>query len=186
MRKRLLFDEPLLKITIHRLCEQLIENHEDFSNSVIIGLQPRGIYLAQRIANHLEKLLKRKPTMGILDTTFYRDDFRRRDKSIEASATTINFAIERKKVILVDDVLFTGRTVRSAMDAMIHFGRPDKIELLVLIDRMYSRDVPVEATYVGRKVNTIESQKVLVELKEQGSKEDKIWLVKKLKSKWKT
>ena len=117
--------------------------------------------------------------MGMLDATFYRDDFRRRDKPLEASATSIEFSIEDKKVILIDDVLFTGRTVRSAMDAMIDFGRPEKIELLVLIDRMYSRQVPVEANYVGRKVNTVESQKVLVELKEQGSKEDKIWLVHK-------
>lgn len=181
MRKRLLFDEPLLKITIHRLCEQLIENHDDFSDSVLIGLQPRGIYLSQRIGNHLATLLKNQPKLGFLDTTFYRDDFRRRDSHIEPNETRIDFTIENKRVILIDDVLYTGRTVRSAMDAMIDFGRPQKVELLALIDRMYSRDIPVEATYVGRKVNTIESQKVLVELKEQGYKEDKIWLIEKNK-----
>ncbi len=179
MRKRLLFDEPLLKITIHRLCEQLIENHDDFSDSVLIGLQPRGIHLSKRIRNHLAILLKNQPKLGYLDTTFYRDDFRRRDSHIEPNETKIDFMIENKKVILIDDVLYTGRTVRSAMDAMIDFGRPRKVELLALIDRMYSRDIPVEATYVGRKVNTIESQKVLVELKEQGFKEDKIWLIEK-------
>ena len=84
---------------------------------------------------------------------------------------------------MIDDVLYTGRTVRSAMEAMIDFGRPDKVELLVLIDRMYSRDIPVEANYIGRKVNTIDSQKIVVELKEQGSKEDKIWLTQKTKKK---
>ena len=177
MRKRLLFDEPLLKITIHRLCEQLIENHDDFSQSALIGLQPRGIYLSHRIQSHLATLLKKKPKLGLLDTTFYRDDFRRRDGHIEPNETKINFTIENINVILIDDVLFTGRTVRSAMDAMIDFGRPNKVELLALVDRMYSRDIPVEATYVGRKVNTLKSQKVLVELREQGSKEDKIWLI---------
>lgn len=179
MRKRLLFDEPLLKITIHRLCEQLIENHDNFSDSVIIGLQPRGIYLAKRIQHHLKTLTKKTPPLGFLDTTFYRDDFRRRDSIKEPSETKIDFTIEKKNVVFVDDVLFTGRSVRSAMDAMIDYGRPDKVELLVLIDRIYSRDLPIEATYVGRKVNTIESQKVLVELKEQGNKEDKIWLVER-------
>lgn len=181
MRKRLLFDEPLLKITIHRLCEQLIENHEDFSESILIGLQPRGIYLAKRIQNHLQTLLKKKPKLGFLDTTFYRDDFRRRDKPIAPNETRIDFTIEGKKVVLIDDVLYTGRTVRSAMEAMIDFGRPEKVELLVLIDRTYSRDIPVEANYVGQKVNTIDTQKVMVKLKEQKSEVDKIWLVQKSK-----
>lgn len=181
MRKRLLFDEPLLKITIHRLCEQLIENHDDFSESLLIGLQPRGIYLAKRVQNHLTTLLKRKPQLGFLDATFYRDDFRRRKTPITPNETRIDFTIEGKQVILIDDVLYTGRTVRSAMEAIIDFGRPSKVELLVLIDRMYSRDVPVEATYTGQKVNTIDSQKVLVELKEQGNKDDKIWLAQKPK-----
>ncbi|MEQ9426897.1 MAG: bifunctional pyr operon transcriptional regulator/uracil phosphoribosyltransferase PyrR [Cyclobacteriaceae bacterium] len=183
MRRRLLFDEPLLNVTVHRLCEQLIENHDDFDNSVILGLQPRGIYLAERIHAHLGTLLKKKPKLGYLDATFYRDDFRRRDKPIEPSKTQVEFSIEGANVILIDDVLFTGRTVRAAMDAMIDFGRPEKVELLVLIDRMYSRDIPIEATYVGRRVNTIESQKVLVELKQQGSKEDKIWIIDKEKQK---
>ncbi len=178
MQKRLLFDSQLLKVTISRLCQQLIEVHEDFTHSVIIGMQPRGIFLAERIKSELEGLGKQNIDLGFLDTTFHRDDFRRRDEPIAASQTKIPFLIENKKVILVDDVLYTGRTVRAALDAMSTFGRPAKVELLVLVDRIYSRHIPVEANYVGRKVNTIQSQKVLVELEEQG-KEDNIWLINK-------
>ena len=98
---------------------------------------------------------------------------------ITPNETRVPFIIEKKKVILVDDVLYTGRSVRAAMDAMIAFGRPDKVELLILIDRIHSRDLPVEANYVGKKVNTIKSQKVLVELKEQNKIEDNIWLIDK-------
>ncbi|MEM8896139.1 MAG: phosphoribosyltransferase family protein, partial [Bacteroidota bacterium] len=115
--------------------------------------------------------------LGRLDTTFYRDDFRRRDVPLKPNATEVDFIIEGKKVILIDDVLFTGRSVRAAMDAMIAFGRPEKVELLVLIDRMYSRDIPVEPTYTGMQVNTIKTQKILVEIKEQDSAEDKIWII---------
>ncbi|WP_436517558.1 bifunctional pyr operon transcriptional regulator/uracil phosphoribosyltransferase PyrR [Ekhidna sp. To15] len=178
MQKRLLFDSPLLKVTISRLCQQLIEVHGDFSQSVIIGMQPRGIYLAERIKEELENLIKKDIHLGYLDTTFHRDDFRRRDEPITPSQTKIPFLIENKSVILVDDVLFTGRTVRAALDAMNTFGRPAKVELLVLIDRLYSRHIPVEANYVGRKVNTIQSQRVLVELDEK-QKEDHIWLITK-------
>ncbi len=178
MQKRLLFDSPLLKVTISRLCQQLIEVHGDFSQSVIIGMQPRGIYLAERIKEELESLVAKDIHLGYLDTTFHRDDFRRRDEPITPSQTKIPFLIENKNVILVDDVLFTGRTVRAALDAMNTFGRPAKVELLVLIDRLYSRHIPVEANYVGRKVNTIQSQKVLVELDEK-QKEDHIWLITK-------
>lgn len=176
MQKRLLFDSQLLKVTISRLCQQLIEVHEDFSNSVIIGMQPRGIFLAERIKNELENLKTKEVQLGFLDPTFHRDDFRRRDELIAASQTMLPFPIEDKNVVLVDDVLFTGRTVRAALDAVNAYGRPAKVELLVLIDRLYSRHIPIEGNYVGRKVNTIQSQKVLVELKEQG-KEDNIWLI---------
>ncbi len=178
MQKRLLFDSQLLKVTISRLCQQLIEVHEDFSQSVIIGMQPRGIFLAERIKTELENLKISNVKLGLLDTTFHRDDFRRRDELIAASQTKISFPIENQNVILVDDVLFTGRTVRAALDAINAFGRPSKVELLVLIDRLYSRHIPIQANYTGRKVNTIQSQKVLVELKEQGKK-DNIWLINK-------
>ncbi|MFT7036362.1 MAG: pyrimidine operon attenuation protein/uracil phosphoribosyltransferase [Cyclobacteriaceae bacterium] len=179
MQKRLLLNSHHLKITISRLCHQLVENHNDFKDSVILGLQPKGIFLAERIKSELEEITGNSIDLGYLDTTFYRDDFRRRDEVITPNETKIPFIIEKKKVIIVDDVLYTGRSVRAAMDAMIAFGRPDKVELLILIDRIHSRDIPVEANYVGRKVNTIQSQKVLVELKEQNKKEDNIWLIDK-------
>ncbi len=178
MQKRLLLDPKRLAITIDRLCHQLIEIHQDFSDSVILGMQPRGIYLAQRIVERLEKLLDKKIPLGYLDITFYRDDFRRRDQPLHPNETKVPFIIEDKRVILIDDVLYTGRSVRAALDAMTAFGRPHEIELLVLIDRLYTREIPVQATYIGKKVNTIASQRVQVELQEQGS-EDNIWLINK-------
>ncbi|REE05818.1 bifunctional pyr operon transcriptional regulator/uracil phosphoribosyltransferase PyrR [Marinoscillum furvescens] len=177
MQKRLLFNSKLLQITISRLCQHLIENHGDFSDSVILGLQPRGIYLAERVRKELESILGKPIQVGYLDTTFHRDDFRRRDHPLTPYETKVPFLIENKRVVLIDDVLFTGRSVRAALDAMTTFGRPTKVELLVLIDRMYSRDIPVEANYVGRRVNTMKSQRVLVELQEQGTEEDNIWLI---------
>ena len=178
MQKKLILDSDLLDITISRLCQQLIENHQNFSDTVILGLQPRGIVLAEIIHQKLEKLLKTSIPLGYLDATFHRDDFRRRDTPVKANETRIPFVIEGKKVVLVDDVLFTGRTVRAAMDAMIAFGRPEKVELLVLIDRKYNRDLPIAPDYFGRVVNTLASQKVLVEL-EAKSLNNKIWLVNK-------
>jgi len=177
MEKRLILDTDLLQITINRLVEELIENHKDFQDTVLIGLQPRGIYLAQRIQKRLNERLSKDLPLGLLDTTFYRDDFRRRDTPLKANATKIPFIIEDKKVILIDDVLFTGRTVRAAMDAMIAFGRPKLVELLTFIDRKYTRDLPIQPDYVGRRVNTIKTQKVLVEWTDQGAENDKIWLV---------
>lgn len=178
MQKRLLFDSELLQITISRLCQELIEKHGDFSNSVILGLQPRGTLLARRLSLRLEEMVGFSIPLGFLDTTFHRDDFRRRDEPLQANKTDIPFLIEDQNVILVDDVLFTGRSVRAAMDALSAFGRPAKVELLILVDRLYSRHVPVQATYVGRQVNTIDSQKVLVEWSET-DKKDNVWLINK-------
>ncbi len=179
MQKKLILDSDLLDITISRLCQQLIENHDDFSETVIIGMQPRGIYLAEIIHKKLEKDVKKSIPLGYLDTTFHRDDFRRRQIPAKANETKIDFIIESKKVVLVDDVLFTGRTIRAAMDAMIAFGRPATVELLVLIDRKYNRELPVAADYVGKVVNTLPTQRVLVELEAQGHKQNKIWLINK-------
>jgi pyrimidine operon attenuation protein / uracil phosphoribosyltransferase len=179
MQKKLILDSDLLDITLNRLCQQLIENHNPFDQTVILGLQPRGIYLAELIHAKLEKVLKIKIPLGYLDVTFHRDDFRRREIPAKASETRVPFAIEGKTVILIDDVLFTGRTVRSALDAMIAFGRPEKVELLVLIDRRRTRDLPIAADYVGKYVDTIDTQRVLVEWEAQGNKQNKIWLINK-------
>ncbi len=179
MQKKIVLDSELLDITLNRLCQQLIEAHHDFSNTVILGLQPRGIYLAELIHTKLKTLVKKQIPLGYLDATFHRDDFRRRDVPAKASETRISFAIENKNVVLIDDVLFTGRTVRAALDAMIAFGRPAKVELLVLVDRTATRDLPISADYVGKYVDTLESQKILVELVAQGHKQNKIWLINK-------
>lgn len=177
MQKKLILDSDLLDITLSRLCQQLIETHANFDESVILGLQPRGIFLAELIHKKLEKVVMKPIPLGYLDTTFHRDDFRRRDTPAKASETRVTFAIEGKKVILIDDVLFTGRTVRAALDAMIAFGRPGKVELLVLVDRKHTRDLPISADYVGKYVDTLASQRVLVELQAQGHKHNKIWLI---------
>ncbi len=176
MQKRLLFDNRLLQVTISRLCQQIIETHGDFSNTVFIGLQPRGVHFAKRLVKRLETLLGVGLPLGYLDTTFHRDDFRRRNSPLSPSITNIPFIIENKQVILIDDVLYTGRSVRAALDAMNAFGRPKNVELLVLIDRLYARHIPIQATYVGRPVNTIDSQKVDVEWADIED-DNQVWLV---------
>ena len=171
----MLLNKSHFEITISRLCYQLIENHNDFSESAIIGLQPRGVYLAKRIKDRLQEILSANSILlGNLDVTFHRDDYRRRDIVIP-SETKLEFIIEDKKVILVDDVLYTGRTIRAGMDALLDFGRAKKIELLTLVDRRYSRHLPIEANYVGIQVDTILSEKVKVQWKETDG-EDEAWL----------
>jgi pyrimidine operon attenuation protein / uracil phosphoribosyltransferase len=177
MDKLLLFSENLLAVTISRLCQQIIENHDNFQDSVLVGMQPRGKFFAERICRRLYEMQGIKVPLGYLDTTFYRDDFRRRNEPLKANSTFMPFVIEGKRVILADDVLYTGRTIRAALSALSEFGRPKEVELLVLIDRIYSRDLPIQPDYVGRAVNTILSQRVQVEWKEQGSETDQIYLV---------
>ena len=176
MQKRLVLSSKQFEITIRRLCYQLIENHNDFSGSALLGLQPRGIYVARRIQQELSQILGTPSILcGDLDITFFRDDYRRREMVIP-SATQVDFIIENKKVILVDDVLFTGRTIRAGMDALIAFGRPAKVELLAFVDRRYSRHLPIEPDYIGIAVDTLASEKVIVDWKELDG-EDSIWLI---------
>ena len=177
MQPKILLEKNQFDVTIKRLCHQLIEVHNDFSESTIIGLQPRGIFLANRITNELQKILKtKKINCGGLDITFYRDDFRK--KELIPNRTTIDFTIEDKNVVLVDDVLFTGRTIRAGLDAMLAFGRPKDVELLVLVDRRFSRHVPIQAKYTGMIIDSIDSQNVKVEWKELDGK-DRITLLDK-------
>lgn len=176
-QQRLILASPLLEIVVSRLTQQLIENHQDFADTVLLGMQPRGIYFAERVSRELSRALDHAVPLGYLDATFYRDDFRRRDTPLRPNTTHVPFVIENKRVILIDDVLATGRMVRAALDAMTAFGRPRKVELLVLIDRRYNRDLPIKPDYTGMKVNTLESQRVLVEWTEQGADADRIWLV---------
>lgn len=177
--KRLLFSSDLLDLTVSRLCEQLIENYSDFSDTVVLGIQPRGTLFAERIHKRLESRLNKKIPFGKLDVTFYRDDFRRRGEPLKANMTDVPFVVENKKVILIDDVLYTGRTISAAMSAMAAFGRPQKVDLLVLIDRKYTRDLPIAPNYTGKTVNTILSENIEVEWTQEGAKENKIWLISK-------
>lgn len=139
----------------------MLEQHHELDNTVIIGIQPRGVFLSDRIVDEIKKLLpEEKVTYGKLDITFYRDDFR--DELHVPNHTDIVFNIENKHVILIDDVLYTGRTIRAALDAILDFGRPSKVELCVLIDRRFNREVPIQPDYVGKAIDTIISQKVKV------------------------
>ena len=166
-----------VKIALHRLACQLIENHNDFSDTVLIGLQPRGIFLADRLKSLLESDYKiENVPLGHLDITFYRDDFRRGDKILEANKTQINFIVENKKVVFVDDVLYTGRSIRSALTAIQSFGRPSEIELLTLIDRRFSRHLPIQPDYRGRQVDAFGEEKVIVNWEDQDG-EDAVYLV---------
>ncbi|WP_270088333.1 bifunctional pyr operon transcriptional regulator/uracil phosphoribosyltransferase PyrR [Sphingobacterium sp. SYP-B4668] len=167
MKQSILLDGPKFQITIKRLCQQLIENHVDFSNAALVGIQPRGTYLANRLSKELELMLGHPVPTGILDITFFRDDFRREGANpLLANSTEIDFIVEGKNVIFVDDVLWTGRTIRSAMDAIQAFGRARRIELLVLVDRRFSRQIPIEPDYIGIQVDSIDSQKVIVNWEE--------------------
>jgi len=160
-------------IVIERLAHQLVENNLALDNTAIIGIQPRGIALSNRIFDYLTQHLKIKNlSYGKLDITFYRDDFNTSEEMRVPNATEIDFSIEGKTVVLIDDVLFTGRTIRSAMDAILDFGRPAKVELMVLIDRRFSRQLPIQADYVGRSIDSIISQKVKVKWAEQDKKDE--------------
>ena len=163
--------EPQLEITIKRLAHQVLENHVDLTNTVVIGLQPRGIYLSDRIVDEIKKETDSdKIQYGKLDITFYRDDIR---KELHiANRTDIPFSIESKTVILIDDVLYTGRTIRAALDALLDFGRPEKVELCVLIDRRFSRQLPIQADYIGKSIDAIISQKVKVFWKSKDGKDE--------------
>jgi pyrimidine operon attenuation protein/uracil phosphoribosyltransferase len=177
MSQKVLLTAKEVTIILHRLACQLIEKHLDFSETILVGIQPRGIFLAERLKKILEKEYQTPDiTLGYLDITFFRDDFRRKEKPLEANKTNINFIVENKKVIFIDDVLFTGRSIRSALTAIQSFGRPSEIELLVLIDRRFSRNLPIQPDYRGRQVDAINGEKVKVSWKENDG-EDLVHLV---------
>jgi pyrimidine operon attenuation protein/uracil phosphoribosyltransferase len=172
-----LLDKNQLNITLQRLAHQLVENHLNFNNTAIIGIQPRGILLSDRIAELVKSITGRKDIdYGKLDITFYRDDVHQGGGIHLPQDTDIDFSIEGKDIILIDDVLHTGRTIRAAMDALMAEGRPNRIELLVLIDRRFSREVPIQPDYVGRTIDTIITQKVKVNWMEKDDKDEVILL----------
>lgn len=174
-----LFPEGKLDITLKRLAHQLMEKYGSFEDVVFLGIQTKGVFVARRLSRLLAAILEiTEIPLGELDTTFFRDDFRKRSAPLQPNKTKIDFVIEEKKVILVDDVLYTGRTVRAALDAMLAYGRPHSVELLVLVDRQHQRELPIEPSYVGIDVDTIETQRVIVDLiEEEGVEEDKVYLI---------
>jgi len=175
MENRTVLDSKHFEITLQRLASQLKENHNTFEDTVLIGLQPRGIYVLERLKLILEADLKKELQCGLLDITFYRDDFRRRDTPLIPSVTNIDFIIENKNVVLMDDVLFSGRTIRAGLDALLAFGRPNKVELLTFIDRRFKRHLPIQADYIGKVVDTLTDERVSVEWKDIDG-EDKVIL----------
>ena len=161
-----ILDGQQLAITIKRLAHQILENNPVPNDTVIIGLQPRGVFLSDRIMDEIRKEPAAKNiNYGKLDITFHRDDVHQGSIHLP-EPTSIDFSIEDKKVVLIDDVLHTGRTIRAAMDALMSYGRPERVELMTLIDRHFSRELPIQPDYVGWTIDTIITQKVKVNWKE--------------------
>ena len=178
MSQKTLLTATEVDIILHRLACQLLENHLDFKNTVLIGIQPRGSQLATRLKSILETEYQvNNIALGFLDITFFRDDFRR-GETLEANKTQIDFLVENKKVIFIDDVLYTGRSINAALSAIQSFGRPGEVELLVLVDRRFSRHLPIQPDYRGRQVDAINNEKVVVKWKET-SGEDSVELITK-------
>lgn len=176
MQPKIILTQKEINILLQRMACELIEKHKDFQQSVLIGIQPRGIYLLNRISAILKNDYNiENLQIGTLDITFFRDDFRRRESPLQANSTEINVLLENKKVILIDDVLFTGRSIRAALTAIDNYGRPASVELMVLIDRRFKRDVPIQPTYKGKQIDTFENEKVMVRWKEN-DEIDKVWV----------
>jgi pyrimidine operon attenuation protein/uracil phosphoribosyltransferase len=162
MASKVLLSKQKVSIILNRLCHQLMERHGDFSNTVLVGLQPRGTLLLERMLELLREEGFGSIQSGKLDTTFFRDDFRRSEKPLNAKTTEMNVMVEGKEVVLIDDVLFTGRSIRSALTAIDSYGRPKSIELLVLVDRRFSRHLPIQPDYLGAQVDALQGDKVKV------------------------
>ena len=162
MTPKVLLSEKRVNIMLNRLCCQLIERHGDFSNTVFVGLQPRCVLLLDQLILLLNENGVSSIQKGKLDTTFFRDDFRRSEVPHNAKATEMEVSIEGKNVVLIDDVLFTGRSIRSALTAIDSYGRPESIELLVLVDRRFSRHLPIQPDYLGAQIDALQGDKVKV------------------------
>lgn len=164
---RIILASERIDLTIKRLCFRILENHGSLNSICIIGIQPRGIPLANRIVEGLKKISDFDQIhYGKIDITFYRDDFRKREVPLKASSTEMDFLVEKELVILVDDVLYTGRTVQAALTALQDFGRPDKVELLCLVDRRFNRHLPIMSDYTGLTVDALNETYVKVNWKE--------------------
>ena len=164
MRALPILTAPAFGLTVQRLCRQVIEDRGHLGETALIGLQPRGVYFARRLRDELAKITgDDRITYGELDITFHRDDFRQRAVTAVPGTTQLDFSLDDRRVLLIDDVLYTGRTIRAGLDALMAFGRPRSVELMVLIDRRFSRELPIQPDYVGRAVDALNGQRVNVE-----------------------
>ena len=177
MKRKKLLDKQTLDVLLNRLSCELIENHFDFRNSILIGLQPRGIFVLNKLVERLQnKYLISNLKFGKLDTTFL-EMILEVEGSSRASFSNINFDIEGKRVVLIDDVLYTGRSIRAALIAIESFGRPIKIELLTLINRRFTRHLPIQPDYTGLNVDTLQNDRVNVDLN-KSNVEDAVYILK--------
>lgn len=168
-------DNVALERALSRIARQILDRNPDLATLGIVGLQTRGVFLARRIVSRINNIEGTSIKAGILDVTLYRDDYRRPFKQPKVQVTNIPFGIDEKNIVIVDDVLFTGRTVRAALDALIDFGRPRTIQLAVLVDRG-NRELPIRADFTGKEIITADNQEVALKVKEIDG-EDSLWLV---------
>ncbi len=168
-------DKKGLERTVTRLAHEILDRNKGGGTIALVGMQTRGVYIARRIAKKIEGIEGDTPLLGTLDVTLFRDDFRTRLKQPQVKVTDIPFSLDEKDVILIDDVLFTGRTVRGALDALMAFGRPASIQYVALVDRGH-RELPIEANFIGKKVPTSIDEEVRVKVKEVDG-EDAVLLV---------
>ena len=173
--KSTLMSDIEFKSTLKRLAYEIVECYPDLNDLAIIGICTRGEFLAKKIHRHISKIANKQIPIGILDVTFYRDDFRTNLGSPQVKSSDIMFSIDNKKIILIDDVLYTGRTIRAAMDEIFSFGRPQSISLCVLSDRGH-RELPIRPDFVGKNFPTSKSEYIYVHVKEVDN-EDAILLV---------
>jgi len=173
--KAKIMDKKGLDRTLVRLAHEIIEKNRGVKNLVFVGMQTRGVYIAKRIAEKIKQIENLDIPVGVLDVTLYRDDFRERLKQPKVQITEIPFTVDNKDIILIDDVLFTGRTARAALDCLMDFGRPASIQLVVLIDRGH-RELPISANYTGEKVITSIGEEIRVRVEEIDD-EDAVYLV---------
>lgn len=170
---RVILNKDRFQLTIDRLCRQLIEQYDDFSNTCLIGIQTGGVSLSARLQSRIEQMIGVLVEFGKLDITFYRDDFRTGKKPLRAYPTEMEFLVEDKNVILVDDVLYTGRTVQAALTALNHYGRPKHVDMVCMVDRRFNRELPILSNYKGLVVDALDEAYVSVEWKDHEG-EDKI------------
>jgi pyrimidine operon attenuation protein/uracil phosphoribosyltransferase len=174
-RKATVMNSGQLGRALMRMAHEIIEHTEGAVDLALVGMQTRGVHLARRLADTVGRVTGQEIPVGMLDVTLYRDDFRNREKKPEVRPSDIPFEVDGRTLVLVDDVLFTGRTVRAALDCLMDYGRPRAIRLAVLVDRGH-RQLPIRADYVGQEVRTAEGQEILVRVREEDG-EDAVYLV---------